>query len=153
MLSAVPHARDRAERVRARPQVRHFAQVLERGLLRLNRIGVRVVDPADDLDRLGLQLDRLPLALARRQRTGRDDRAARRQLLDLALVVGQRGRRDDLDRVEAGAVVDVDERQPGLRVAPRANPAADGDPAPDRHLPAAKSTDRRRGVSLMDMIR
>ena len=62
---AVPDARDGAERVRARPQVRDLAQVLERVLLRLNRIGLRVVDPADDLDRVGLQLDGLPLSLAR----------------------------------------------------------------------------------------
>ena len=94
----MPHARDRAEGVGARPQVRDLAQVLERGLLRLNRIRLRVVHPADDLDRFGLQLDRLALALARRHRPGRDDRAARRQLLDLALVVGQRGRGDDLER-------------------------------------------------------
>ena len=51
MLSAVPHARDGAERVRARAQVRDLAQVLERVLLRLNRVGVGIVDPADDLDR------------------------------------------------------------------------------------------------------
>src|SRR5258706_2108838 len=31
----VPHARDRAYRVRARTEMRHFAQILERGLLRL----------------------------------------------------------------------------------------------------------------------
>ena len=47
---AVAHARDRAERVRPRPQVRDFAEVLERVLLRLNRIRLGVVDPADDLD-------------------------------------------------------------------------------------------------------
>ena len=47
---AVPDARHGAERVGPRPQVRDLAQVLERGLLRLDRIRLRVVDPADDLD-------------------------------------------------------------------------------------------------------
>ena len=42
-------------------------------------------------------------------------------------VVAERARRDDLDRREAGAVADVDERQPGLGVAPGAHPAADRD--------------------------
>ena len=63
---AVAHARHRAERVGARPQVRHLAQVLERCALRLNGIGLGVVHPADDLNGVGLQLDRLPLALALR---------------------------------------------------------------------------------------
>ena len=47
----VAHAGDRAEDVRARPQVRDLAQVLQRVALRLHRVGVGIVDPADDLDR------------------------------------------------------------------------------------------------------
>ena len=68
----VAHARDRAEDVRARPQVRDLAQVLQRVPLRLHRVGVGVVDPADDLDasRPGPR----PLALALR----RDELAGRR---------------------------------------------------------------------------
>ena len=47
----VPHPRRRADHVGARPQVRDLAQELQRVRLGLDRIGVRVVDPADHLDR------------------------------------------------------------------------------------------------------
>ena len=47
----VAHARDRAEQVGARAQVRDLAQELQRVLLGLDRIGFRIVDPADDFDR------------------------------------------------------------------------------------------------------
>ncbi len=40
-----------ADHVGARPQMRDLAQELERVRLRLDRIGVGVVDPADHLDR------------------------------------------------------------------------------------------------------
>ena len=40
----------RAERVGARAQVRDLAQVLQRVPLRLDRVGLGIVDPADDLD-------------------------------------------------------------------------------------------------------
>ena len=87
---AVAHAGDGAERVGARPQVRDLAQVLERCALRLDRIGLGVVDPPDHLDGVGLHLDRLPLPLALRSAHRRDHGASGGQLLDLALVVGQR---------------------------------------------------------------
>jgi hypothetical protein len=96
-------------RVRARTQVRHFAQVLERRFLRLNRIRLGIVHPADHIDRLGLQLDRLTLPLALRQRAGRDHGAAGRQLHHLTLIVRQYRRGHDLNGIEAGAVVDMDE--------------------------------------------
>ena len=65
---AVPHPGDGAEGVGAGPQVGDLAQVLERVLLGGDRVGLGVVDPADDLDRLGLDLDRLALALGLDQR-------------------------------------------------------------------------------------
>ena len=46
---------------------------------------------------------------------------------DLGLVVGQRGFGDDLDRIEARAVVNLKKRQAGLGVAPGADPALDDD--------------------------
>jgi hypothetical protein len=49
----VAHASDRADNVRARPQMRDLAQVLHRVALRLHRIVVRIVDPADDLHGVG----------------------------------------------------------------------------------------------------
>jgi hypothetical protein len=124
---AVAHARDSTERVRARAQVRDLAQVLHRVRFRLDRVGLRIVDPADDFDLRCLDLEALALALGRHQRAGRDHRAAGSQLGDLVGIVGERIRRDDLDRVEAGAVADVDERQACLRVAARAHPAANRD--------------------------
>ena len=51
MRERVAHARHGADHVGARPQVRDLAQELHRVRLGLDRIGVRVVDPADDLDR------------------------------------------------------------------------------------------------------
>jgi len=42
--------------------VRDLAQELRRVPLGLHRIVIGIVDPADDLDRLGAELDRLALA-------------------------------------------------------------------------------------------
>src|SRR5690606_37208290 len=52
---------------------------------------------------------------------------------DFALVVRQAGGGDDLDRVEARAIVHVNEREARFRVATRSHPPLDGDPAADRH--------------------
>ena len=103
----VPHARDGAERVRARAKVRDLAQVFERVLLGLDRIGVGILDPADDFDLARLDLERLALALRLHERAGGDDRAAGGQVHDFARVIRQRVRRDDLDRIEARSVVDA----------------------------------------------
>jgi hypothetical protein len=94
-----------------RPQVGDLAQILERRPLRLDRVGVRVVDPTDHLDGVGLQLHGLTLSLALDQRPARNHRAAGRQLPDLAFVVRQRRGGDDLERVETRPVVQMDERQ------------------------------------------
>ena len=96
----VAHARRRADHVGARPQVRDLAQELERVRLGLDRIGVGIVDPADDLDRARLHLERLALRGRRHDRAGRLDRAAGGELLDLVGVVGQRVGRDHLHRME-----------------------------------------------------
>ena len=125
LRQAVADARHRAEQVRARPQVRDLAQEFERMRLGLDRIGFRVLDPADDLDRGGLDLEFLPLALRRGQRAGGDHRAAGRQLPDV-VEAGQGLGGHELDRVEAGAVADVDEVQPARRPV-RADPAAHRD--------------------------
>src|SRR5690606_26120540 len=106
-----------------------------------DRVGLRVLDPADDLDRFGLDLERLALALGLGEGAGTDDRAAGGEPLHLGLVVGQRRRRDHLDRREAGAVADVDEAQPGLGVAPGPDPAADRHLAADRQLPFERMFD------------
>ena len=116
-----------ADHVGARPQMRDLAQELQRVRLRLDRIGVRVVDPADHLDRARLHLERLPLRRRRHDRPGRLDRAAGRELQDLVGVIGQRVRRDHLHRMERRSVRQVHERNAGLRVAPGAHPALDRD--------------------------
>ena len=76
-----------------------------------------------------------------------DDGASGGQLLDLAFVVRQRAGRDDLERIEARAVVQVNEREPGLRVAARANPATNGHPAPRRRL----SFQHRRDIDMVSV--
>src|SRR5690606_405135 len=129
---AVADPGDGAEQVGARAQVGDLAQELERVRLGLDRVGLGVLDPADDLDGFGLDLERLALALGGGEGRSEEHRAARGQALHLGLVVGQRGRGHDLDRGEAGTVADVDEAQAGLGVAAGADPAADGDFAADR---------------------
>ena len=97
----VAHARDRADHVGARAQVRHLAQELHRVRLGLDRVGVGIVDPADHAHRVGLHLERLALGGRRHDRAGRLHRAARREMLHLARVVGQRLRGDHLHGMEA----------------------------------------------------
>jgi hypothetical protein len=70
-------------------------------------VGVGVLDPADDADGARLDLDRLALALALDELAVGLDRAAGGQVGDLVLVVGQVVLGDDLDRVVAGAVVEL----------------------------------------------
>ena len=122
---AVAHATNRAEGVRARAEVRNLAQVFERVLLRRDRVGVGVVDEAVDLDRLGLDLNRLTLALACDDGAGHFDRTTRGQLQHFRLVVRDRVWHDRLHGVEAGAVGDRDEGDARLRVAAGADPALD----------------------------
>ena len=123
----VPHPRRRADHVRARPQMRDLAQVFQGVRLWLDRIGVRVLDPADHAQRARLHLEGLPLRRRRHDHPRRLDRAAGRELQDLVGVIGQGVRRDDLHRVERRPVRYVHERNPRLRVAPRAHPAFDCD--------------------------
>ena len=131
----VPHARRRADHVGARPQMRDLAQKLHRVRLRLDRIGVGVVDPADHLDRARLHLERLPLGRRRHDRAGRLDRAAGGELQHLvcrnsaacsARPPAPDGTHDPSDRCT--------NEMPGLRVAPRAHPALDRDRRIGRRL-------------------
>ena len=96
----VTHPRRRRNHVRARPQMRHLAQELERVRLRLDRIRIRLLHPADDLDGVRLHLERLPLGRRRHDLPRRLDRATRGELLHLVGVIGQRVRRDHLQRME-----------------------------------------------------
>ena len=77
---------------------------------------------------MGLEFGGLPLAGRRPQQAGHGDAAPGRKPLDFGFVVGQRRLGDDLEVAEAGAVVEFQEAEAGLRV------AAGADPAGERHL-------------------
>ena len=68
LRQAVADAGHRAEQVGARTQVRDLAQEFQRMRLGLDRIGFRILDPADDFDAFGLDFEALALALRRAQR-------------------------------------------------------------------------------------
>src|SRR5262249_10762182 len=140
----VPHTGNCAKRIRPWAQMRDLAQVFERGLFGLNRIAIRVVDPSDYVDGFRLKLHRLPLTLACRQRAGRDQGAARRDFLDFALIVRERGSSDHLEWIEAGPVVEVNERQASLRIPARADPAAHGNMGPRWYF----SVQYRRNIDI-----
>ena len=123
----VAHARDRADDVGARPQMRHFAQVFHAVRLGLDRIGVRIFDPADHLDLARLHFERLALGRRGHDAAGRFDRAAGGQMHDLVGVIGQRVRRHHLHRMKARAVGNVHEGNAGFRIAAGAHPALERD--------------------------
>jgi hypothetical protein len=130
----VAHPGHGADHVGARPQVRDLAQVLHGVALGLHRVGLGILDPADRDHLLGAQLDGLALALRGHDLAGDADRAAGRELLHDVGVAGQVGGDHRLQRLEARAVVDREERQPGLGVAAGADPALDDDAGADRDL-------------------
>src|SRR5690606_6502390 len=113
---------------------------LEGVRLRLNRITLRVVDPADHLDLARLHLHRLPLPLRFDERSPDHHGASARQPEDFALVVGQVSGGNDLERRYRRAVVDLDEGQPGLRIAPGTDPPFDPDVRAQRD-PATEDVD------------
>ena len=71
-----------------------LAEVLHRVPLHGHGVGVGVLDPADDPDRSGLDLDRLALALALGQFAVDLDRAARGQAGDLGFLAPTQTLRD-----------------------------------------------------------
>jgi hypothetical protein len=122
----VAHPGHRAEQVGARAQVGDLAQEFHGVLLGLDRVGLRVLDEAGDDDLVRLKFEGLALALRRHQGAADDHAGAGGEVLHLAVVIGQGGRHHGLDRIEAGAVGDVDEGQAGLGVAAGTHPAAHG---------------------------
>ncbi len=57
----VAHARHGGDDVGARTQMRDLAQKFQRVRFGLNRVGVGILDPADDFDLACLHLEGLPL--------------------------------------------------------------------------------------------
>ncbi|KKK62440.1 hypothetical protein LCGC14_3004300 [marine sediment metagenome] len=121
VADTVPHSGNGPESVGARPQVGDGTKKLERMSLLLQRIALDVGQAVDDY-LLGLDLGRLPLAGRLFDQSDHADATAGRELFDFRLVVFQFGVGDDLDIVEAGAVVELDEAEAGLAVAARTNP-------------------------------
>ena len=105
----VPDARHRADHVGARPQVGDLAQEFERMRLRLDRVGVRVLDPADDLDGACLHFERLALCRRGHDHARGFHRAAGRQAHHFVRIVGKRVGCDHLDGIERRAVGHVHE--------------------------------------------
>ena len=131
---AVAHPRDRPERVGPRPQMGHRPQVLHGVPLGRDRVSIRVLDPPDHFDAIGLDLEPLAFALRFDQRALDAHGAVRGQVQDLGLIIGQRCFGDDLDRLEARAIVHLEKREAGLGVAPGADPALDHDRRADVRL-------------------
>ena len=93
----VTHARGGADDVGAHAEMRDLAQVLHRVALRLHRIMIRILDPADNLDGIRAHLERLPLALRRDQLADDAHRAASRDLAARrSTQFASTGGRDDL---------------------------------------------------------
>jgi len=137
----VADARHRAEQVGARAQMCNFAQKFQRMRLGLDRIGFRVIHPAEHFDGTGLNLERLPLPLRGDQRACGDERASGRQALDLTFVVAQCRGGDNLDRCKARAIAQGDKAQARLGIAAGAHPAAYAHGAPSRALARQKLLD------------
>lgn len=122
----VTDTRHGPESGRARAQVRQLAEPLEADALLAERILPRIAVP-QHAQADGAQLDALLPARRGRQAALGDDRRAGMQAPDLVGVVRQGGVGDDLQVRQAGAVVQLDEGESPLGVAPRPHPAGDGD--------------------------
>ena len=134
LRQGVAHARRRADHIGARTQMRHLAQELQGVRLRLDRVGLGVVHPADHLDGARLHLKGLALCRRRHDRPGRRHRATGRQPQNLTGVIGQGVRRHDLQRMKRRPVREVHKRDARSRVPPGAHPAFDRNRHVRRHL-------------------
>ncbi len=116
--------------------MRHFTQELQAVRLGLDGIGFRVFNPADHFNFTGLQFKSLALPFGNGNHAGGAQRAAGAEFLHFGIIIAQQGRRNDLNRREAGAVADVDERQASLGISTGPDPALHGDGFADRQFTA-----------------
>ena len=123
----VPHARGGTHHIGARPQVRHLAQVLHGVHFRRDRVGIRIVHPANHLDGCGLHFERLALGGRRDDGAGCFHGAAGGELDHFRFVIAQGIRRHHLHRMEAGTIGNADKRNARLGITPGLDPAFDGD--------------------------
>ncbi len=105
----VAYAGHGAYQVSARAQVRHFTQILDAVALGRHRIGIRIVHPAGHFNLGCLQLKALAFARGFHHLAGDDNRAARREVQNLFIVIGQRIINDSLYRIKAGTVINGEE--------------------------------------------
>ena len=117
---AAAHTKDRAEEIRTRPQVRDLAEELQRVAFFLERVGR--ISEAEHHHRLRDHLPFLTLALRGHELAADFHRGASVGVKDFGRVVRQLGVGDDLDALEAGTVIELDERK-GFGVAAGADPA------------------------------
>ena len=110
-----------------RQQVPNLAQEFKAVLLRLDRVGLGVADPAEHLDPLGLDFEGLAAPTGLHQLSRAVHGAAAGQLLHFVRVIIEFSRRHHLDGAEAGAVGHVQEGEPGLGITAGPNPAFDRD--------------------------
>ena len=104
--------------------MRDLAEELVARLLLLDRVGLGV-GGADDGNAARLELDRLARRGGGREFPLNLDAATGGDVLDLGLVVRQRGLRDHLKAPEARPVVHLDEGEAPLRIAAGADPSLD----------------------------
>lgn len=116
----------------------------------LDRVCVRIIDPADDFEVGRLHLEGLALGRRGHDHAGGLHRAAGSQVRDLAGVVRQRARRRPLSWLQA--VREVDERNAGLRVSAGTDPALDGDRLIGRRLAAEDLLDAQCGHVLVALV-
>ena len=119
----VTHAGDRAKRVRARPQMRHFAQTFEGNTRFAERIFQRVAE-AEHLHVRRLEIDGLPFPFGGDQRARDFHGRARMKLHNFRIVIRKACRRNHLQIPLAAAVVQFDERKARLRITPGPHPAS-----------------------------
>ena len=136
VADAVPHPGDGAEGVGARPQMGDRAQELERVALSSARDRCPTSAMPWTVTAVAWTSVACPLPGEAFTRPVTRDAAAGRKALDLRLVVRQAAFGDHLDVAEAGAVVDFQEAEAGLRVAAGADPAVEDHFAADRFGPA-----------------
>ena len=131
VANAVPHPRDRPERIGPWPQMSPFAELLERMLFFLERIGFGI-GPAMDFDAAGPQFGGLSFAARRRNRPVHGHAAAHAEPLHIGLVVRQTVVGDHLQVGEARSVVHFQEAEAALGVSSGADPALDPRGSPNR---------------------
>ena len=119
----VAHTRHRAERVRAGPQMSHFAQTLKGNARLAERIFHRIAEP-EHFHFRRLQINGLPLPFGSDQRASYLHGGSRMKLHNFRIVIRKACRRNHLQISLATAVVQFDERKARLRITPGPHPAS-----------------------------